>query len=74
MALTLTADGAVFAFFGADLPGPVHISTDFLFLAYNNESTFHQQLHNVVKIPLNYVETCPKIAQTQPHEPACDRL
>ena len=43
-------------------------STDFLFLVYNNESTFHQQLHNVAKIPLNYVKTCPNIAQTQPHE------
>ena len=45
-------------------------STDFLFLAYNNESTFHQQLHNVAKMPLNYVETCPNIAQMQPHDPA----
>ena len=34
-------------------------STDFLFLAYNNEPTFHQQLDNVAKILLNYVETCP---------------
>ena len=29
--------------------------TDFLFLVYNNESTFHQQLHNVANIPLTYV-------------------
>ena len=41
--------------------------TDFLFLAYNNESTFYQ--HNVAKIPSNDVKKCPNIAQTQPHEP-----
>ena len=29
------------------------------------------QLHNVAKIPLNYVETCPNIAQMQPPETAC---
>ena len=46
------------------------LSTDFLFQAYNNESTYQQQLHNVAKIPLNYVETSPNTAQTQPHEPA----
>ena len=45
-------------------------STDFLFLAYSNESTFHQQLDNVGNITLNYVETYPNIAQTQLHEPA----
>ena len=35
---------------------------------------FEVMLHNVAKIPLNDVETCLNIAQTQPHEPACDRL
>ena len=49
-------------------------STGFLFLTYNNESTFHQQLHNVAKIPLNYVEKCPNIAQMQPPELAYERL
>ena len=49
-------------------------TTDSLFLAYNNESKFYQQIHNVAKIPFDYVETCPNIVQTQPHEPACDRL
>ena len=45
-------------------------NTNPLFADLCNESTLHQQLHNVAKIPLNYVETCPNISQTQPHEPA----
>ena len=40
------------------------ISTDFLFVSYDNESMFQQQLDNLAQIPLNYVETCTNIAQT----------